>query len=315
MPTPSLLLITNAEAGTADVEAVDTALAVLGAIADVEVAATSSPDELDTVLARAGGQRIVVAGGDGSLHAVVAALHRRGELGEAEIALLPLGTGNDFARGLGIPLEPAAAARVILEGATRRLDVVIDDTDTVTVNSVHLGAGADAGAKGAVWKERLGSVGVGKLNLGRLGYPIGTLQTALKPPTLRVRVEVDGELLVDLDQQVLMIAIGNGTSVGGGTALTPDALPHDGALDVLIATPVGTWARLAYLLRLPFASHEKHEDVKIVRGCEVRVAGTPFDCNSDGEISGPVRRRTWRVVPDAYTMVLPAESGATASGN
>ncbi|HWJ08357.1 MAG TPA: diacylglycerol kinase family protein [Nocardioides sp.] len=306
MPTSrAMFVITNSDAGTADREALDAALAVLREHAEVEVAATSSPDELDEALGAVGDRTVVVAGGDGSIHAVVAALHRSGGLGGATIGLVPLGTGNDFARTLGLPLEAAAAAEVVAAGHPRRVDVVVGDQDEITVNSVHLGAGADAGAKGARWKERLGSVGVGGVNLGRLGYPIGAMQTALNPPTLRLRVEVDGEVVADLDERVLMVALGNGASVGGGTELTPDADPGDGLIDVLVATPVGTLSRLGYALRLPFGKHGEHADVRIVRGAEVRVSGTPFDCNSDGEIDGPFRERTWRVLPSAYTMLVP----------
>lgn len=290
-----LLLITNSDAGTADREAVDAALAVLREGAEVEVVATSSEEELDGVLAAAGDRTLVVAGGDGSIHAVVQALHSRGDLAGRILGLIPLGTGNDFARTLGLPLDPAEAARVVLTGTPRATDLVVDEDDQVTVNSVHLGAGAEAGKRGARWKERL----------GRIGYPLGALETALNPPSLRVRVEVDGEVVVDVDQPVLMVAVGNGASVGGGTELTPDAEPHDGEVDVLVATPTGPLARLGYLVRLPFARHEEHGDVQILRGRTVRVSGTPFDCNSDGEIDGPVRSRTWRVLPAAYAMVVP----------
>ena len=71
----SLLVITNADAGTSDEERLAEALAVLREKASVEVAKTSNPGELDGVLHRAGGRTVVVAGGDGSLHAVVTALH------------------------------------------------------------------------------------------------------------------------------------------------------------------------------------------------------------------------------------------------
>src|ERR1700754_4780437 len=122
-----LLGITHREAGTADEESLPAPLAVLRARAAVEVAATSQPGELDGVLQRAGSRRIVVAGGDGSLHAVVAALYRRHELDRAVVGLLPMGTGNDFARSLGIPLDPEQAARVLLSGTVRPLDLIVDE--------------------------------------------------------------------------------------------------------------------------------------------------------------------------------------------
>jgi len=264
-------------------------------VAEVEVRGTSGPDELAGVLAEAGSRTVVVAGGDGSIHAVVQALHSRGDLAGRTLGLIPLGTGNDFARTLGIPLTPEEAAAVVVAGHHRPTDLVVDEDERVTVNSVHLGAGAEAGKHGARWKKRL----------GKIGYPIGALQTALNPPSLRLRVEVDDAVVVDVDRPVLMVAVGNGASVGGGTELTPDADPHDGEVDVLVATPVSPLARLGYVLRLPFARHEDHSDVAIVRGRTVRVGGTAFDCNSDGEIDGPVRSRTWRVLPAAYAMLVP----------
>src|SRR3954462_2219847 len=108
-----LLVISNADAGTADEESLATALGVLREHCSVEVQATANPGELDSALHRAGSRPVVVAGGDGSLHAVVAALYRRNDLKGAVLGLLPLGTGNDFARANEIPLDPEEAAATI----------------------------------------------------------------------------------------------------------------------------------------------------------------------------------------------------------
>lgn len=300
-----LLVITNSEAGSSDEERLAAALDVLRGKASVEVASTSNPGELDGVLHRAGSRRIVVAGGDGSLHAVVAALHRRRELKEAVLGLIPLGTGNDFARGTDLPLDPAEAARVVLTGTPRPVDLVVDEVGGVVVNNVHVGAGAEASRRGAAWKHRLGSVGLGPVNLGRLGYPIGALRTAIDPPTVRLRVEVDGEVACDVDRPVLMVAVGNGPSVGGGARLTPGADPLDGRLDVMISRSTGPLARTLYGLRLGFATHHRRDDVTFLRGEQVSVSGGPFWCSADGEIYGPERHRTWRVERAAYHLVLP----------
>ena len=300
-----LLVITNSDAGTADEQTLASALAVLRERASVEVQATSNPGELDGVLHRAGSRRIVIAGGDGSLHTVIAALHRRNELKNAVVGLLPMGTGNDFARGVGIPLEIEEAARVVLADKPRKMDLIVDEVGEIVVNNVHVGAGADASRRGHSWKERLGSIGLGSVNLGKLGYPIGAALTAWNPPIIRVRVEVDGEVVVDLDQEVLMAAVGNGPSVGGGTELTPDADPRDGRLDVMISRSVGPMARLLYAVRLGFATHHERDDVTYLRGSTVSISGGPFWCSADGEIDGPERQRTWHVEPEAYSMLLP----------
>jgi YegS/Rv2252/BmrU family lipid kinase len=300
-----LLVITNSDAGTSDEETLGAALAVLRSRASVEVQGTSNPGELDGVLHRAGSRRIVVAGGDGSLHAVIAALHRRNELKSAVIGLLPLGTGNDFARGVGIPLAIEEAAAVVLADKPRPMDLIVDELGEVVVNSVHVGAGANASRRGHRWKKRLHSVGVGKVNLGKLGYPIGAALTAFKPPIIRVRVEVDGQVVVDVDRPVLMAAVGNGSSVGGGAELTPDADPRDGRFDVMVSRAVGPLARVAYAAHLGRAKHQERDDVSYLRGTTVSIAGGPFWVSADGEIYGPERQRTWHVEPEAYSMLLP----------
>lgn len=301
----SLLVITNSDAGTADDEALERALDSLSDRASIEVTSTSNPGELDGVLHRAGSRTIVVAGGDGSLHAVVAALHRRHDLAHATLGLIPLGTGNDFARAMGIPLDTDEAARLLVEGEVRPVDLILDELGGVVVNHVHVGAGAQASRRGARWKERLGKLGYGKVNLGKLGYPIGAALAAVKPPYIRLRVEVDGKVVVDLDQPVLMVAVGNGPTVGGGAELTPRADAEDGKVDVMIARAVGPAARIGYATHLARGRHHERDDVIYLRASTVSIAGEEFFCSADGEVSGPERHRTWRVEPAAYSMVLP----------
>ena len=305
-----LLVISNSDAGTADQVALGQALAILRAGASIELASTSNPGELDGVLHRAGSRRIVVAGGDGSLHAVVAALHRRHELADRVLALLPLGTGNDFARTAGIPIDIEAAARLVLEGEVRPVDLIVDETGEVVVNNVHVGASAQASRRGHRWKKRLHAVGIGSVNLGKLGYPIGALQAAFIPPQLRLRVEVDGVVVNDLDHPVLMVAVGNGAFVGGGTEVTPDADPETGSAEIIVSRAIGPLAKVGYVLAMRKGEHDERDDVISLRGSTVTVAGEPFFVSADGELYGPERSRSWRVEPAAYRMVLPAAGDA-----
>ena len=296
-----LLVIANSEAGTAEKEALEAAVGVLRAHADVEVCETGNPGELDSVLHRAGSRTIVVAGGDGSLHAVVAALYRRHELAERTLALLPMGTGNDFARTLGIPLDAEEAAAALVGGAHRKMDLLVDELGEVVVNNVHAGASAQASRRGARWKKRLG-----KVKLGILGYPIGAALAAVRPPFVRLRVEVDGAVVADMDRHVLMVAIGNGQTVGGGTEVTPEADPEDGQADVMISYATGPLSRIGYVWEMRKGEHPARDDVTYLRGTEVSVSGEDFWIAADGEINGPERRRTWHVEPAAYTFVVPA---------
>ena len=291
-----LLLITNTDAGSTDADALGRAVAVLRRSTDVEVCRTSNPGELDGVLHRRGGRRLVVAGGDGTLHAVVAALHRRAELKDAVLSLIPLGTGNDFARGADIPLDPEDAARLVVDGEVRRLDLLVDCVGEVVVNNVHVGVGAQASRKAHKWKGRL----------GRAGYAVGAALASVKPPFVRLRVEVDGDLVADFDRPILQVAVGNGPTVGGGTELAPEADAEDGKVDLMVSFAVGPLSRFGYVAGLRRGDHHERDDVLYLRGSQVSVSGQSFYCSADGEVYGPERRRTWRVEPGAFSMTLPA---------
>ena len=298
-----LLLITHAGAGNSD--GLGPAVEVLQERASVEVAETSNPGELDSVLHRAGSRPIVVAGGDGSLHAVVAQLHRRNDLSGKVLGLLPLGTGNDFARAVGLPIDPVAAAESLLSATPRPMDLIVDELGEVVVNNVHAGTSALASRRGATWKERLGPFG-----LGLVGYPVGAALTALRPEFLRLRVEVDGVVVADMDRHVLMVALGNGTSIGGGTEVNPDADPADGKVDVVLSFATAPMARLGYAVDMVRGRHTDRADVTHLRGTRVSVSGEAFWISADGEVSGPERRRTWHVEPAAYSLLVPRHPAA-----
>lgn len=290
----STLLLASAKAGSTDAEAVELARAALAAAGDCEHVTTATPEELDAALQRAGRRRVVVAGGDGSLHLVVEHLRRRGELERADLALVPLGTGNDLARALGIPLEPQEAAELALRGEPKPLDLVVDDAGGIAVNAVHLGVGAEAAQRSARLKPRLGP----------LAYPLGAVAAGFRVTGVALRVEVDGELLSD--GRALMVGIANGPGIGGGTPLHPHAEPDDGLLDVMVSTAVGPFSRIGFGAALKAGEHLRSRHVRSARGREVVVTGGPVEVNSDGELGDEcVERRAWRVEPAAWRLVRP----------
>lgn len=291
-----LVVVTNESAGGADEEAVAAVLSVLRAQVDVRREVCAEPGDLDRVLdGVAGGETLVVVGGDGSVHTAVAALLRRGELtADRPLGLIPLGTGNDLARTLGVPLDPADAARALLSGTPRALDLVVDDVGGVVVNAVHLGIGAEAAKKAGALKDRLGAA----------AYAVGSVAAGVRPGGWSLHVEVDGET-VHVDDEVLMVAIANGRTIGGGAELAPDAAPDDGLVDVVVATSTGPLARLGFATSLRAGEHVDRDDVLVVRGRSVTVTGEEFPVNADGELSGPVSTRTWDVRPAAWSVLVP----------
>lgn len=292
----AFLAVTNAAAGQGSGSGLDDALAVLRAAGDVEVCATNSAAETAAALSRRGDRRIVVCGGDGSLHTVVAALRRHGALADAgPIGLIPLGTGNDLARSADIPLEPVAAAHVAVDGATRPRELLLDDEGGIVVNAVHVGIGAQAGRAAQKWKPRIGMA----------AYPVGSVIAGARSPGWRLRVEVDQHLVSDVDSPILMVGLALGTSIGGGAQLAPAAVPDDGLVDVVISYAVGPVARLGYALHLRRGDHVRRDDVHTTLANSVTISGQPFPWNADGELGSPVRRRTWVVQQRAWQLLVP----------
>jgi diacylglycerol kinase family enzyme len=286
------VLVVNDAAGSTEREAVDAARDVLAGVGDVEVVATGGPDDVDDVVRGLDGRRLVICGGDGSLHLAVVRLRELGREDEP-IGLIPLGTGNDLARGVGLPFDdPAAAAERVRDGRPGAMDLLIDDTGRICVNALHAGVGADASARAAALKDRLSAV----------AYPVGAVLAGVSAEGVRTRIEVDGEVLIDED--VLLVAVTNGTCFGGGAQICPDARPDDGQLDVLAVTAVGPVARAAFALSLNAGEHLTREDVHVAVGREVRIEGETLRYVVDGELhDDPEPDRTWRVEPAAWQLV------------
>lgn len=291
----TLLAIANTSAGSTDQASVDVAVDVLKGTYDVELVTTSTPDELDSALAgRPDVAGVVVLGGDGSLHAIVDALHRADRLPATAVGLVPLGTGNDFARALEVPDSPAEAAQRIGAQPPRELDLVIDGEGRVVINVAHLGIGSEAAAAAQPLKKVLGP----------LGYVAGALVTtvkALSTPGWKLEVVVDGRP-VPSHGHILQVAVGNGQYVGGGTALLPDADPGDGLLDVSVVYAAPLPQRLTYAWQLSRRDHHRRDDVVYQQGSTVEVRGEAIPCTSDGELIDPAAVHSWQIKPGALRM-------------
>jgi diacylglycerol kinase (ATP) len=194
---------------------------------------TRAPGHASELAARAvrGGERLIVAaGGDGTICEVVQGLH---DAGGGVLGILPLGTGNDAARTVGVPLSLEAAAQVLLAGATRRIDL-IRVGDRVVVNAIGVGL------LGAI-NVNAASIKVVRGITAYLGAAVGTL-FSYRCPTIAL---TNGSFA--FRGRMTILAIHNGITTGGGFRLAPAALPDDGTLDACLveATSVpGRFTRL-----------------------------------------------------------------------
>jgi YegS/Rv2252/BmrU family lipid kinase len=289
------LVIANAHSGSVERQALDAAVGVLSEAGPTEVRMSTDPADLDAALTGLDDRVPVVAGGDGSLHLVVNRLRGLGRLGQVTVGLLPFGTGNDFARAAGIPLDPHEAAVALTTARAHRFDLLEDDTGRLVVNAAHAGLGAEAAAVAADHKPRLGP----------LAYPLGALLAGLREEGWALRVSVDGTSAFT-GERLLMVGVANGPTIGGGTPLCPVARPDDGRLDVVVVAPVGPTAKAAFAAALRAGTHLGRDDVHHLPGSRVRVSGEPVRHNADGELDAEVPDRGYRVLPAAWSLLVPA---------
>lgn len=235
--------------------------------------------------ARSGAARIAVAGGDGSIGAAAAAAGRA----RVPLAVIPVGTANDFARALDLPLDLARACRVAVAGTeTRRLDLAwIGSRPFVNVASAGL---APAAARRAQGLKRV---------IGPLAYSAGAVRAAVRSQPIRCRVECDGEAFFDGSAWQLSAAVTG--AFGGGAAVEAD--PRDGELD-LVVFEAGSRARLiGHAYRLRAGGLRTRPDVRAARCREIRV-DTEGDggFNVDGELV-EARQARLRVDAGAFELV------------
>lgn len=243
---------------------------------------------------------VVAAGGDGTLGLLVERLRNRALLDEVVLGLLPLGTGNDLARTVGIPLDPRQAAHAILEGVPRSLDLLVDDTGCIAVNAVHAGVGGLAAIKAAPLKPWL----------GRMAYAVGAATAGARSTGWNVRVEVDGAPVIS--GRALLVGLGNGSTIGGGTLLWPRARADDGIVEVVVAHAGGLVSRLTLAASLRRGDPRRASDVTLTRGRTVRIEGEPIPYNADGEVRPSASMRCWTVEHEAWRLITSASTRRTS---
>lgn len=298
-------MIANAAAGSASDEDVDFVLGALNDRAEAEVVIPDGDDAMAEALRSADGRDVVVMGGDGSLNWVLGTCVEHDLFGGiGAIGLVPMGTGNDFARGMELPLDLTEAVQVALEGTPHKCDLLVDEDGQVVMNAVHAGIAARATGKAESMK---GALGIG-------AYAIGALKAGMSTKGWEVAVWVDGEEVLDEDHDALMVTVAVGSSIGGGTSVAPDAEATDRKADVMIATALGVSDRLAFAADLQKGTHVDRDDVRIVQGTEITIKSVDPDkkflVNADGDLGQKYSERTWRLRPDAWVCRAPSSPDA-----
>ncbi len=238
--------------------------------------------------AAAGDEVPVVMSGDGLVGQVGGALAETG----TPMGILPGGRGNDLARVLNIPSEPAGAVAVLADGHERQIDVgEANDRRFLCVASCGFDSDANRIANEA------------RLVRGNLVYAYAAIRALIAWRPARFTVVLDGGDPIDFDGY--SVAVGNSRAFGGGMFIAPHAELDDGKLDVITVSDV---SKLRYARGLPKAfkgTHIDNDEVSEMRATRVEISATrDFAVYADGEHITDLPA-TLRVLPRALTVIAP----------
>ncbi|MER5222253.1 diacylglycerol kinase [Streptomyces flaveus] len=272
-----LLVVIDPVARRHDGESVRIAKDVLSAGATVKLCLPDGPEEFARALIRRGSRRPVVVGDDRAFLRAVSLLHRQRELAGCALSVVPVGGALSLVRSLGVPTGTVAAARAVLDGVERRLDLLADDSDGVVLGDLRIppvtghpgAADQDAAEESSShpWLRTCQSL------VRTLAARPSRVVSTPGPGPSRLRVEVDGVTLVDLDQPVEAVSVTPGGS-GARVEVRPASVGAE-------AAPLEAVARI------------------------ITVSGAHFRYRADAVVSGPVRTRTWTVREGAWGLTLP----------
>jgi diacylglycerol kinase (ATP) len=241
----------------------------------------------------AGAELIFVWGGDGMVQRTVDALARAGAA-EVPLAILPAGTANLLATNLDIPEDLAAAVEIGLHGSRRAIDLG-------RINGEHFAVMAGAGFDGELIRDADRGL---KDRLGRVAYA-WTGARHVRDGAVPMTVTVDGaDWYAGVASCVLF---GNVGTITGGIRAFDDADPHDGRLEVGVATAEGAleWART--LGRMATGRSDGSPFIKITAGEKIRVKlAEPLTYEIDGGARRATGKLKARAIPAAVTLCLPA---------
>lgn len=266
----------------------------------VEVARPSSAGDSDKLLLSQARniELVILAGGDGTIRSAARALLQV----DKPVAIVPLGTANDLARGLGIPADPAGAADVILSGRIRAIDVGMAN-DVPFFNAASIGLGPlvneeiDADEK-ATW--------------GVIAYARALWRALKRRRSFRVSVDCDGRRF---ERRVMQLTVVNGRHYGGGMTIDEDARLDDGRLDLVAIPAVGIPKLLKLGLRLRWGRSAYSPELITQRAARVHVTTRrTMQVSTDGDLTTetPV---TFTVRPACIRVfVSPSAAGVESPG-
>lgn len=243
-----------------------------------------------------GFRRVLAVGGDGTLNEVVNGLlpDPRGVV----VGLLPLGTGNDLARTLGLPLDLQDALDALPDWSPRSIDAV--EVRGGSGEPRHFVNASAGGFSGEVDQENTAER---KASWGPLSYLRSALDVIPDPPCYVSKLEVDGEPREAMN--LINVVVANGRTIAGGIPIAPEADPADGLLDVVLVRTAPLRQLAGFGSRCLVGRHLDHEIVEYFQARRLRVRSRPkMSFNLDGELVGETPLE-YQILPGALDFLAP----------
>lgn len=242
----------------------------------------------DIVRLRNTADLVVVCGGDGSVSSAAMAVMESG----LPMGIIPMGTANDLARTLAIPIDLQEAAEVIVKGRTRRIDMgTVNGHAFFNVASIGLSTKLAQGLDPAL-----------KRRFGRLGYALAAIKVLAGASRFRARIAEKGQVT---EVETYQIAVGNGRHYGGGNVVEETAEIDDGHLDLYSLEMSNLWKLTLMIRSFRSGRHGAWKEVRTARCVEFDIeTKAPMPVNADGEIvtSTPAH---FKVHPRAISVFTP----------
>lgn len=251
--------------------------------------------ELAQQAAESGAHCVVVAGGDGTVKAAVEGLVDAAC--DAVLGVIPLGTGNDFCRNAGIPLDPDQACDLLDTGIAAPTDIIRGQTATEIFHYINMATAGNSGLHADLITDDF------KQFWGPLTYVRGVVNALADLHAWQVQLVIDGETLPP--EKILNVFLANGRVSGGGLPVAPDAKLDDGLVDVIVVRDCSPVDMAALATQYVLSDYRNNEHIIFRQAKVVTIHSQPaLTISVDGDVVTD-QPTTFRVLAGAVKVIRP----------
>jgi diacylglycerol kinase (ATP) len=253
----------------------------------------NGPKELLSNAVAMNATHIVAAGGDGTINAVAAEMIRRKS--KLPLGIIPLGSGNDFARSVNMPTDALEAFKAIEEGTPISIDAVQVQSEHETDYFVNVATG---GLSTRISKENKGWF---KKILGVFSYLVKAISVMFGRDRFKLHLKIDGK---ELNLKAANVVVANGRYCGGGAEVAPLACLHSGMMDLIVVKDYSPLDLIRLSAKFASGDHIDDQQVFYCRAKEIQVYSKPnFKFSTDGEVKHRTPLR-FQVIANAIAVLV-----------